>query len=318
MLKKTRTMMFLICIVVALAFGGPALAASTEDQAQTNSESGVGLDAQYPAAQVFTAGRSGDLDKVSLNVALAISRNVGDLRLAVQSLDSAGRPSGTTLGSASLPSDGFTVGAQPAWRDLTFAQPVPVAQGTSYALVVSGQNSPRDGSFYNWRAALTNPYAGGDAMWINPSTGLWEVRHDNGVPMDFAFKTFVTDSDSPTVTSTAPRAGEKGVSRGDSITARFSEPMDRSTLTTQTVSLRSLATGRRVPATVSCEGGASDPCVEVTLNPFGESTNQLKKGTKYRVSISSVVEDASDNRLDTNPDRAGYQGKTWTFTTGRR
>ena len=317
-MKTTRTMTFLIGIVAALVFGGTALAASTEDQAQTNSESGVGLDAQYPAAQVFTAGRSGDLDRVSLNVSLYISRNVGDLRLAVQSLDPAGRPSGATLGSASLPADGFTVGAQPAWRDLIFAQAVPVTQGTSYAFVVSGQNSSRDGSGYNWRAAFANPYAGGDAMWINPGTGLWEVRNDGGVPMDFAFKTFVTDSDSPTVTSTAPRAREKGVSRGDSITARFSEPMDRSTFTTHTVSIRSLTTGRRVPATVSCEGGTSDPCVEVTLNPFGESAGKLDWGMKYRVSISSAVEDASDNRLDTNPDRAGYQGKTWTFTTGRR
>lgn len=318
MLKTTRTMTFLICIVAALAFGGTALAASAEDQAQTNSETGVGLDAQYPAAQVFTAGRSGDLDKVSLNVSLYISRNVGDLRLAVQSLDSAGRPSGTTLGSASLPADGLTVGAQPTWRDLIFAQPVPVTKGESYALVVSGQNIPQDGSGYNWRAAFSDPYAGGDAMWINPGTGLWEVRHDGGVPMDFAFKTFVSDTDSPTVTSTTPRAKETGVSRGISITARFSEPMDRSTFTTRTVSLRDAATGRRVPATVSCEVGPSDPCVEVALDPFGESTDKLKRGTKYQVSISSAVEDASDNRLDTKPNRAGYQGKTWTFTTGRR
>ena len=317
-MKTTRAMTFLIGIVAALVFGGTALAASTEDQAQTNSESGVGLDAQYPAAQVFTAGRSGDLDRVSLNVSLYASRNVGDLRVAVQSLDSAGRPSGATLGSASLPADGFTVGAQPAWRELIFAQAVPVTQGTSYALVVSGQNSARDGSGYNWRAALTNPYAGGDAMWINPGTGQWELRHDNGTPMDFAFKTFVTDKDSPTVTSTTPRAKETRVSRGDSITVLFSEPMDRSTFTKRTVSLREVASERRVPATVSCEGEPSDPCVEITLDPFGQSADKLKKGTKYRASISSIVEDASDNRLDTYPGRAGYQGKTWTFTTGRR
>lgn len=326
MSKNTKTASKGTLIAMTLLFAvllacGPALAGSatsTVDQEQTNTASGVGLDAQYPAAQQFTAGRSGALDRVSIPVSLAISSNVGDLRLAIQSLNSAGQPSGTVLGTASLPASSFTVGGQFAWRDLTLQQPVAVTEGTEYALVVSGQNHPQDGAFYNWRAALTNPYAGGDAMWINPTTGQWDVRHDNGVPMDFAFKTFVSDMDSPTVTSTTPSAKAAGVSRGDSITATFSEPMDRETLTTRTVSLRDVATSRRVSATVSCEVDTSDPCVEVTLDPFGEKAGKLEKDAKYRVTISTAATDTSGNPLDANPNRVGKQGKAWTFTTGNR
>jgi hypothetical protein len=324
MSKNTKTasngtLVAMTLLLAVLLACGPALAgsaASTVDQEQTNTASGVGLDAQYPAAQQFTVGRSGDLDRVSIPVSLAISGNVGDLRLAIQSLNSEGQPSGTVLGTASLPASSFTVGAQPTWRELTLQQPVAVTQGTQYTLVVSGQNHPQDGSFYNWRAALTNPYAGGDAMWINPGSNEWEVRHDNGTPMDFAFKTFVSDVDSPTVTSTTPSAKAKGVSRSASITAIFSEPMNRETLTTRTVSLRDAATGRRVSATVSCEAGPSDPCVEITLDPFGEKAGQLEKNTKYKVTVSTAATDTSGNRLDAKPNRAGEQAKTWAFTTG--
>lgn len=315
------TLVAMTLFIAVLLACGPALAASatsTVDQEQTNTASGVGLDAQYPAAQQFTAGRSGSLDRVSIPVSLAISGNVGELRLAVQSLNSSGQPSGNVLGTASLPASSFTAGAQPTWREMTLQQPVSVTQGTRYALVVSGQNHPQDGSFYNWRAALTNPYAGGDAMWINPTSNQWEMRHDNGVPMDYAFRTFVTDEDSPTVTSTTPRAKATGVSRRESITVTFSEAMDRATLTTRAVSLRDTATGRRVPATVSCETGPTDPCVEIVLDPFGEDAGVLDKDTKYRVTISTAATDTSGNPLDANPNRAGNQGKTWTFTTGTR
>ena len=307
-------------LVLTLLFGVllacvPALAAATVDQEQTGTASGVGLDARYPAAQQFTAGRSGSLERVSLNVSLFGSRNVGDLHLAVQSVDVEGRPTGTVLGTASLPVEEFTPGAQPTWRDLSLAQPVAVAQGTRYALVVSGQNRPQDGAGYNWRASFGDPYPGGDAMWIHPSTGLWEVRTDLGVPIDFAFRTFVSDVDPPTVVSTTPEAKATGVSRGGSIAVTFSEAMDPATFTKRAIVLREVASGRRVPAVVSCD---ADPCTGVTLDPYGDDAGRLKADARYRVTISTLATDVAGNRLDTNPRRAGEQGKAWTFTTGRR
>jgi hypothetical protein len=91
--------------------------------------------------------------------------------------------------------------------------------------------------------------------------------------------------------------------------------MDPATLTTRSVSLRDVATGRRVSATVSCEAGPSDQCVEIVVNPFGDEAGKLDKGTKYRVTISTAATDTAGNPLDANPTRAGNQGKSWTFTT---
>jgi hypothetical protein len=307
---KKMTVVMIFAFLLACA---PALAASTEDQVQMSSSTGVSLDAQFPAGQTFTAVRSGKLDRVSLPMALFGSRSVGDLLLSVQSVDAEGMPSGTVLGTVSLPVENFTVGAGAAWRDLTLARPVTVESGTQYALVVSGENRPTDGSLYNWPVAFGNPYAGGDSVWRPGTSTQWETRTDQGVAMDYAFKTFVEDVGAPTVGSTDPAARETGVARNAVVRATFSEAMNPDTLTKRSVTLREATTGRRVPAVVSC----NDPCTQVTLEPFGDEAGRLKGNTKYRAAISTGATDVAGNALDTKPTRAGLQGKTWTFTTGQ-
>jgi hypothetical protein len=306
------TILLTVLLACAPAFAAPG--DSTVDQEQTSTGSGVGFDALYPAAQGFTAGRTGPMDRVSVPVTLLISRAAGDLEVEVKRADAEGLPTGAVLGTGSLPAESFTVGAPAAWRDVTLAQPVRVEQDERYVVILSSEHHPTDGAFYNWRASLGDPYAGGNALWINPGSGEWEVRHDNGVPMDFAFKTFVADIGAPTVSSTSPAVKERGVPRDAVVEATFSEAMNPATLTTRTVTLQDVATGRRVPAVVSC----NDPCTRVTLDPFGDEAGRLGKNTKYRVTISSSATDVAGNALDTKPDRAGDQAKVWTFTTGQQ
>ncbi len=177
-----------------LLAGSAVLAASQLDQQQTETSSGSGLDANFPQAQTFTAGLSGSLTKVSVHARLVASSGPGDLRVSVQTLDGSGFPSGTVLGSGSVPVGDFTVGSLPGdWVDIDLSPSASVSAGTKYALVVSSANAPEDNSHYVWAGGLHNPYSGGDALGRFRS-GEWFVRGVSGEPMDFAFKTFVEEA----------------------------------------------------------------------------------------------------------------------------
>ena len=78
--------------------------------------------------------------------------------------------------------------------DLT--QPAQVRTGEGYALVATTENTtPSGSSFYSWSMACNDPYPAGDAHDRNG--GEWTVRTDAGVPVDFAFKTFVVPDPRP-------------------------------------------------------------------------------------------------------------------------
>lgn len=84
---------------------------------------------------------------------------------------------------------------------------------------------------------------------------------------------------------------------------------DPTTLTGQTLKLVNTATGKRVKnVAVSYDATTRT----VTLDPFGTSTTLLAKKTKYRVTITTGVENLAGISLDQN------QPKVGSFTTGRR
>jgi alpha-tubulin suppressor-like RCC1 family protein len=113
------------------------------------------------------------------------------------------------------------------------------------------------------------------------------------------------DKSAPTVDSWLPTG--KGVGRGTNITAAFSDEMDETTLTSQTVRLLNTATGKRVRNVVVSYDEATKT---LRLDPFGNSTTLLAKNTKYRVTITTAVENLADIQM--------AQAKSWSFTTGRR
>ncbi len=114
------------------------------------------------------------------------------------------------------------------------------------------------------------------------------------------------DSTAPTVNdgSLVPARGATGVRRSTNVKATFSEEMDPATLTPKTFKLINTATGKRVPAAVSC----NDPCQTVKLDPFPTNTTaKLAKNTKYRAIITTGAMDLATNALAAN--------YSWTFTT---
>ena len=305
-MRRTILLLTVMSTSILLA-GGVALAASLLDQEQTDTASGVGFDASYPLAQTFTAGLSGSVDKVSVTAWRAGSTGVGDMLVSIQTLDEAGFPSGTVLGSGSADVDGFATFPPGDPVDIPLTQPAPVSAGTKYALVATSANAvPEGGSVYSWSGSTNDAYDRGDAL--GRRDGQWEHRSNNGENVDFAFKTFVAEPDTtaPRVTSTVPAGNATGVAPGTNVSAVFSEAMTAGSINTRTVKLMRAGTTTVIPAAVTYDATAK----KVVLNP----DSNLRLGTRYKAVVTTGARDLAGNLLDQNPSVAGNQSKSWVFT----
>jgi hypothetical protein len=315
-MRRTVFLLSVIAVMVLLA-GGVALAASQLDQEQTNASTSIGMDANYPMAQTFTAGVSGSLDKVSVHAYRAGTLEAGGMLVSIQTLDESGLPSGTVLGSGSAPITDFGTTSPGNWVDIGLTQPATVSAGKKYALVTSTASaSPTGASFYGWGVAFNDPYSGGDAYDRN--SGQWAVRTDAGVPMDFAFKTFVVpDTRAPKIGPVKPANGKTGVGRDTSVTVAFSEKMDATTIKSSTFKLLKVnADGsttrvKNVVVTLDPNG------LNAEFDPYGTSYRSLQANTRYKAVVTTGARDLARNALDQNPRKRGNQQKVWTFTTER-
>jgi Big-like domain-containing protein len=316
-----RTILLLsVTVTIIFSVGGVSVAAGQLDQQQTTFSSGIGMDATYPMAQTFTAGSSGSLDAVSVHAARVGTTEAGDMLLSIQSLGESGRPSGTVLGSGSAPIESFNASPPNSWVDVDLAQPAQVRAGEGYALVATTENTtPNGSSFYSWSMAFNDPYPGGDAHDRNE--GEWDVRTDAGVPVDFAFKTFVVpDTTAPRVVSATPGGGASGVGRDADVTATFSEGMDPATITGSTFRLYKVNPDRSrtlINATVTLLDTPNPGGLKAELDPFGSTAKTLQPGTKYKAVVTTGARDLAGNALDQSPRKGGKQQKAWTFTTRR-
>jgi hypothetical protein len=107
------------------------------------------------------------------------------------------------------------------------------------------------------------------------------------------------DAVAPVVVDRGPTPGAASAPQGSTVTVRFSEPMDPSTLTPATVTLAPAAGGAAVPATVT----VSTDGRSASLDP----SSDLAASTGYRVSVSTAARDLAGNPL--------AAAATWTFTT---
>jgi hypothetical protein len=166
----------------ALSFALPAQAATdTLDQFQ-NTTSGVEVAGQM--AQTFTAGTTGQLDRVSLVT------DTSSATFAVQ-LDSVSGtfPAGTTvLGTSSF--SGSLVCCR-RFHDFYFTPTIPVTAGAHYAIValVPGRSHL---SWYTSNGA--DNYAGG-SLFLGAYGGAWGTDTSHGG--DFAFQTWVIGGSAP-------------------------------------------------------------------------------------------------------------------------
>ncbi len=140
-----------------------------------------------PYAQTFTAGLTGALDTVQLNIHRVGSP--GDLTVAIQGASSLANPGAPddqdVLATQTVPAaDVGTLG--PNVQTVVFDTPATVQAGTTYALVVRTAN-PADGSNqYLWYGTESHGYSGGVRCY-RPSAD-WDCSLEG----DFIFATYVT------------------------------------------------------------------------------------------------------------------------------
>jgi len=130
------------------------------------------------------------------------------------------------------------------------------------------------------------------------TTGAKDLA-DNALASNYVwtFDTGTTgDTTAPTVISTIPAAGDVGVAVNANITATFDEPMDPSTITTTTFTLKQGITP--VPGAVT-----SPSTTTATFNP----DSNLLPLTTYTATITTGVKDLAGNAMAVT--------KTWSFIT---
>jgi hypothetical protein len=180
---------------VCLVIPGAAVA-GTLDQQQTGAtapDSEVYSNEAW--AQTFTAGISGGLDQVDLNLAQQIaghSAPTTPLTVEIRNV-SGGLPGGSVLGTQSIapatppvyPANGFV--------PVNFSPTVPIVAGTQYAIVASTTGG--SSGEYGWYGAGGDTYMRGDPFFQQPpGTGPWTMP----ATLDLSFRTYVAASTTPT------------------------------------------------------------------------------------------------------------------------
>ncbi len=136
-------------------------------QYETNdTESAIGRSAAIEmAAQSFQVPVTGTIGSVEILLAAALGTPTDGLTADIQT-DSAGVPSGSSLGSAIILSPTVS-----AWNVFSFSSPISLTTGTSYWLVISRTGSLDNANAFFWRGSVANGYASG--VFKNFGGGSW-------------------------------------------------------------------------------------------------------------------------------------------------
>ena len=189
--KRIRALGLLLAAGLWLTVTVPAQAAGDAiDQSQQVATSLNSLSS--PMAQTFTAGSSGQLDRVSLMVATTSGAVVATVQ--IQSV-TGGKPTGNVLGTSTFAG---TVNCCHLWHDFVFNPTVSVASGTQYAIVMTSRPA------ITWYDSFSfDTYPAGQ-MWLF-SGGQWIYQTSFG--RDFCFETWVISGSAnhpPVVTTASP------------------------------------------------------------------------------------------------------------------
>jgi hypothetical protein len=138
-------------------------------------------------ANTFTAGISGDLDQVGLDLRKDLSC-IPDANLEVEiQTTSGGRPTGTVLAGSALPE--ISVPLIPSFVPIQFSPAAQVTAGTQYAIVISSSATPScvgGAGPYNVAHTLADVYPDGSFVHSANGSASWLIDRFDGT-----FKTYV-------------------------------------------------------------------------------------------------------------------------------
>jgi hypothetical protein len=211
----------------------------------------------------------------------------------------------------------FTAETASGWQQATLATPVAIVANTTYVasyFAPAGGYAATGGSFA--AAGVDNPplhALGGppnpNGVYVYSGTQTafpTQTFNATNYWVDVVFDTTSTggpDTISPTVVAVTPPPGATGVSAGVSVTARFSEPMDPTTIDGTTVQLRT-AGSVVVPAAVTYSAASAT----ATLVP----ADPLAASTAYTVTVRGGT---TDPRVKDVAGLALASDFAWTFST---
>jgi hypothetical protein len=159
------------------------------DQQQTSSPAaGVGITTTSWAGQTFTAGISGLLSRVDVDLACyQCTGTTPDLTVSLRAT-AGGMPTGPDLATATI--TGFSAGAD-AYYTAVFSPPLAVTAGTQYAIVIRPTSDPSQGIGYVWLSTNNDAYAGGTLVYsLDPGGTAWNNQVGGGT-VDALFRTYV-------------------------------------------------------------------------------------------------------------------------------
>jgi hypothetical protein len=181
----------LLSIFLAAGSLGPARAAtpaSVVDQAFVSPHNLVAVinDCCRFAAQTFTAGRSGTLTGININVLSTSLVMSFPLHVALRTVTPDGAPGPTILGETTVAS-----GSAPLSLLIHFPQTITIQAGVQYAIVINYEGAPPPApgqALGAWTGATGDPYPGG-GMYFSYRDGISWFQSEG----DLHFRTYVTE-----------------------------------------------------------------------------------------------------------------------------
>jgi len=211
-----------------------------------------------------------------------------------------------TAGGIKLGSATFTGESASGWQQVAFSSPIAVTAGTTYvasyftsagryAFDVNGLAAAVDNSPLH---ALSSQASGGNGVYTYGSGSVFPTASYNAsnywVDVVYVPK---NSTAAPFVSEITPSSGSTGISMSSPVSARFSVPMDPTTVNSSAFQLVDNA-GNAVQGTVSY----SSPTSSLVFQP-----NSLAPLTTYIASVRGTVRDTFGNQMGTD--------FNWTFTT---
>jgi uncharacterized repeat protein (TIGR01451 family) len=174
----------LVFAIATVSFSVPSKAQLTLDQsytASTDLSTQINICCAF-IGQTYTAGITGVLGGVSVDVQSLESTDVYNLHVAIRTV-SGGLPTTTILGEVTLSSGGSGLS-----QIIMFPQSIPQVAGVQYAIVVDYPGAPPGGNQGFWSGTTGNGYPRGDDVYSYDGKSFAFFAQNN---FDLDFKTYV-------------------------------------------------------------------------------------------------------------------------------
>jgi hypothetical protein len=259
--------------LLPLAFAAPAQALTDSvDQSLVlasfaNWQSGLNF-----MAQTFTAGVSGQVDRVSLPINTMGS--YGRFTVSISAV-SGSKPTATSLGAASTFAG--TLYCCSSWIDFTFAPAISVTSGTMYAIVVQ-----RSLGSVRWFDSGPNDLYAAGSEWIGGSATSWVQMTSH---KDFGFKEFVvTNVNIPPGLAVDQTALSVSEGTAPSNTGTCSDPDgDTVALTASSGTVSACTSGKW-----TWSGGAGDEAAPQTVTITADDGHGLTSSKSFTLDVVGV------------------------------